>query len=97
MPKAYSRLDKNNAAVLLVDHQAGLLSLVVREVDHTGQHGGGGLAGRGCRSGGREQGEKRGQASQCRREMEHEARNASRVLCSRESEVGKTEGPNRRD
>ena len=28
MPKAYSRLDKNNAAVLLVDHQAGLLSLV---------------------------------------------------------------------
>ena len=28
MCKAYSRLDKNNAAVLLVDHQAGLLSLV---------------------------------------------------------------------
>src|SRR5262249_53638907 len=28
MSKAYSRLDKNNAAVLLVDHQAGLLSLV---------------------------------------------------------------------
>src|SRR5438046_10306756 len=28
MPKSYSRLDKNNAAVLLVDHQAGLLSLV---------------------------------------------------------------------
>src|SRR5262245_55317018 len=28
MSKNYSRLDKNNAAVLLVDHQAGLLSLV---------------------------------------------------------------------
>ncbi len=28
MPKPYVRLDKNNAAVLLVDHQAGLLSLV---------------------------------------------------------------------
>ena len=28
MSKSYSRLDKNNAAVLLVDHQAGLLSLV---------------------------------------------------------------------
>lgn len=28
MSKPYSRLDKNNAAVLLVDHQAGLLSLV---------------------------------------------------------------------
>lgn len=28
MSKDYSRLDKNNAAVLLVDHQAGLLSLV---------------------------------------------------------------------
>jgi len=28
MSKDYSRLDKNNAAVLMVDHQAGLLSLV---------------------------------------------------------------------
>lgn len=28
MSKPYARLDKNNAAVLLVDHQAGLLSLV---------------------------------------------------------------------
>ena len=28
MTKAYTRLDKNNAAVLLVDHQTGLLSLV---------------------------------------------------------------------
>lgn len=28
MPTPYARLDKNNAAVLLVDHQAGLLSLV---------------------------------------------------------------------
>lgn len=28
MNKSYSRLDKRNAAVLLVDHQAGLLSLV---------------------------------------------------------------------
>ncbi len=28
MSRAYKRLDKNNAAVLLVDHQAGLLSLV---------------------------------------------------------------------
>ncbi len=28
MSKPYRRLDKNNAAVLLVDHQAGLLSLV---------------------------------------------------------------------
>lgn len=28
MTKPYTRLDKNNAAVLLVDHQAGLLSLV---------------------------------------------------------------------
>ena len=28
MSKPYIRLDKNNAAVLLVDHQAGLLSLV---------------------------------------------------------------------
>ncbi|SDZ89699.1 isochorismate family cysteine hydrolase YcaC [Microbulbifer marinus] len=28
MSKPYTRLDKNNAAVLLVDHQAGLLSLV---------------------------------------------------------------------
>lgn len=28
MPKPYVRLDKSNAAVLLVDHQAGLLSLV---------------------------------------------------------------------
>lgn len=28
MNKPYTRLDKNNAAVLLVDHQAGLLSLV---------------------------------------------------------------------
>jgi len=32
MPKSYTRLDKNNAAVLLVDHQAGLLSLV-RDID----------------------------------------------------------------
>src|SRR6478672_13182118 len=32
MSKPYSRLDKNNAAVLLVDHQAGLLSLV-RDID----------------------------------------------------------------
>ncbi len=31
MAKSYVRLDKNNAAVLLVDHQAGLLSLVRRE------------------------------------------------------------------
>ncbi len=29
---AYNRLDKDNAAVLLVDHQAGLLSLV-RDID----------------------------------------------------------------
>jgi nicotinamidase-related amidase len=28
MAKPYTRLDKDNAAVLLVDHQAGLLSLV---------------------------------------------------------------------
>jgi len=32
MPKPYVRLDKNNAALLLVDHQAGLLSLV-RDID----------------------------------------------------------------
>lgn len=32
MGKHYTRLDKNNAAVLLVDHQAGLLSLV-RDID----------------------------------------------------------------
>lgn len=32
MGKAYTRLDKNNAAVLLVDHQTGLLSLV-RDID----------------------------------------------------------------
>lgn len=32
MAKPYVRLDKNNAAVLLVDHQAGLLSLV-RDID----------------------------------------------------------------
>jgi len=32
MSKAYTRLDKNNAAVLMVDHQAGLLSLV-RDID----------------------------------------------------------------
>lgn len=32
MAKPYTRLDKNNAAVLLVDHQAGLLSLV-RDID----------------------------------------------------------------
>lgn len=29
MGKPYTRLDKNNAAVLLVDHQTGLLSLVL--------------------------------------------------------------------
>jgi nicotinamidase-related amidase len=28
MPKTYNRLDKANAAVLLVDHQTGFLSLV---------------------------------------------------------------------
>jgi len=32
MAKTYNRLDKNNAAVLLVDHQTGLLSLV-RDID----------------------------------------------------------------
>ncbi len=32
MTKPYARLDKDNAAVLLVDHQAGLLSLV-RDID----------------------------------------------------------------
>ncbi|MBP6561856.1 MAG: hydrolase [Neisseriaceae bacterium] len=32
MTKSYVRLDKDNAAVLLVDHQAGLLSLV-RDID----------------------------------------------------------------
>lgn len=32
MTQPYKRLDKNNAAVLLVDHQAGLLSLV-RDID----------------------------------------------------------------
>lgn len=32
MTKLYNRLDKNNAAVLLVDHQTGLLSLV-RDID----------------------------------------------------------------
>jgi nicotinamidase-related amidase len=32
MAKPYTRLDKDNAAVLLVDHQAGLLSLV-RDID----------------------------------------------------------------
>ena len=32
MGKQYTRLDKDNAAVLLVDHQAGLLSLV-RDID----------------------------------------------------------------
>lgn len=31
-PKPYVRLDKDNAAVLLVDHQTGLLSLV-RDID----------------------------------------------------------------
>ena len=33
MSTPYVRLDKNNAAVLLVDHQAGLLSLV-RDIDN---------------------------------------------------------------
>ena len=32
MSQDYIRLDKNNAAVLLVDHQTGLLSLV-RDID----------------------------------------------------------------
>ena len=32
MAKEYVRLDKDNAAVLLVDHQTGLLSLV-RDID----------------------------------------------------------------
>jgi hypothetical protein len=32
MSKPYVKLDKNNAVVLLVDHQAGLLSLV-RDID----------------------------------------------------------------
>ena len=32
MSKPYARLDKSNAAVLLVDHQTGLLSLV-RDID----------------------------------------------------------------
>lgn len=32
MPSTYKRLDKNDAAVLMVDHQAGLLSLV-RDID----------------------------------------------------------------
>ncbi len=32
MSKPYVRLDKNDAAVLLVDHQTGLLSLV-RDID----------------------------------------------------------------
>ena len=32
MTTSYKRLDKDNAAVLLVDHQAGLLSLV-RDID----------------------------------------------------------------
>ncbi|WP_308418108.1 hypothetical protein [Chitinimonas sp. BJB300] len=32
MTKPYVRLDKNNAAVLLIDHQTGLLSLV-RDID----------------------------------------------------------------
>lgn len=32
MAKPYVRLDKNDAAVLLVDHQTGLLSLV-RDID----------------------------------------------------------------
>lgn len=32
MNTPYKRLDKNDAAVLLVDHQAGLLSLV-RDID----------------------------------------------------------------
>ena len=32
MGKPYVRLDKDNAAVLLVDHQTGLLSLV-RDID----------------------------------------------------------------
>ena len=32
MNKPYVRLDRDNAAVLLVDHQAGLLSLV-RDID----------------------------------------------------------------
>ena len=32
MSKPYVKLDKNSAAVLLVDHQAGLLSLV-RDID----------------------------------------------------------------
>ena len=32
MTKKYTRLDKDNAAVLMVDHQAGLLSLV-RDID----------------------------------------------------------------
>jgi nicotinamidase-related amidase len=37
MSKPYVRLDKNNAAVLLVDHQAGLLSLV-RDIDPDPNH-----------------------------------------------------------
>jgi hypothetical protein len=32
MTKCYTRLDKNHAAVLLIDHQAGLLS-PVRDID----------------------------------------------------------------
>ena len=32
MTTSYKRLDKDNAAVLLVDHQTGLLSLV-RDID----------------------------------------------------------------
>ena len=32
MTRPYIRLDKNNAAVLMVDHQSGLLSLV-RDID----------------------------------------------------------------
>ncbi len=35
MTKPYVRLDKNDAAVLLVDHQAGLLSLV-RDIEPDG-------------------------------------------------------------
>lgn len=39
MSKPYNRLDKTNAAVLLVDHQAGLLSLVRKTYPETDSFG----------------------------------------------------------
>lgn len=42
MTRSHTRLDKDKAAVLLVDHQTGLLSLV-RDIDPGEQHAVAGL------------------------------------------------------